>query len=488
MKCVKCGNELSSGANFCRICGEPITKEKSLELTDNIDVSKVKLEKNNDTFQEDDTIEIKPTKDVNSKELSAMLELTKYNSSKNDTDILSSKITKETEVSSSDKIKKILEEMEPEERLETKKVEDIDEPTVLIPKDLISSYEKNKAKLDENFNISKNSSDEVIKEEPEEDKKQINEVNLSDDDLESDTIQISSKPKKIEEIKEETIKQQEKEERVSTKEFDVSDYKEEKVDTPKVEPVKEDVKEDLKFEVSNEENNVRKEDLEYDDEDDMDDDRKSHAGIIILTILFIIAICACIYLYILLMASNKQYNNIRNENDKLQQQLESKTGEVEQTKEEQPTQTQNNNSILFNGYIFPVSNVNSYSVSNNSLILKYKDILVNIMISSKIKYSDIKLDKDSYEKLLTTNGYTVDSYGTKVISEREYVVFEIRDSKDKKSLVAYSKLDDNSTIASNISTNTNVIDYENLEVTNKIIESTNKDNSYVGNSIEVFSK
>ena len=93
MKCSNCGKKLNGNENFCRICGTPVVKEETeekeekIELTDNIDVSKIKLSSDNEVSA-DDTMDLElPDKEKN-KELTAMIEIT--NASEEEKDIVAS--------------------------------------------------------------------------------------------------------------------------------------------------------------------------------------------------------------------------------------------------------------------------------------------------------------------------------------------------------------------------------------------------------------
>lgn len=459
MKCVKCGNELSDDANFCRKCGEPVKREespKSLDLTDNIDVSKVKLDTKQETYQDDDTIEIRPSKDLSNKELSAMMELTHYTSNskeeKNDNE------SHETsEQSSSDKIKKILEELEPEES-SSKGIDELDEPTVLIPKDLISSYEKNKAKIEENYKLeeTKISKPEIsVEKETKEEVKEIpsKEISQPVEEVVNQIKDTETKPAPVEE----------------------------KVELPK-EDKPEPKEETKKIELDKD-----KEEINVSLEDDYQpkQNKSSHVGTWIFGILFILAVAFCIYLWVVLNESNKQYKKIKNEKEVLEQQVENK--DTDNQSSEKVETTKDDNYVTFDGYKFSLSNVNNYNISNDNLVLNYKDSVVVANIDTDTKYSEVKLSKESYRKLLVSNEYTVNSYGTKVIDEREYVVYQVTDSENKKSLVAYTNLDETSTIAFIISNTDNTVDYDSLDITNKLLSSVEEDNSYKNYDLDMFS-
>lgn len=176
-------------------------------------------------------------------------------------------------------------------------------------------------------------------------------------------------------------------------------------------------------------------------------------------------------------------NNYKNKYEKLSNE-QSKEEPVKEQKVETPTQV--NNTIEFNGYIFTLNDNTKYNISENNLVLNNTDYTVALSIKSDTKYTTIKYAKEDYKKSLESDNYEVQSYGTKVTDEVEYVVFELKDKDNNMYLVAYTKLTEDDTVAFILTNKSNTIDYDLLQETNKIIKNAKENTNNNEYNINLF--
>lgn len=484
MECIKCGKQLKDGANFCRFCGTQVKvieeekKEEIVEPTSSNLIAEEKVENNNVIEDEKkDAIEIRSEEKV-------MDEVTPAS----------------TNIDSSKKIREILAEMTPDEstnlcvesveeentNLET--VEEIDEPTLKVPEELIRKYSKDgslpKVESEEPTTEIKVEEVEIEKEEPTStDNSGVN--NLESEKEQNETVEKANPLDKIIEQNEETsdIKaeqnettndsklEEKKEIIVSTSEeepkeeiVETIESEKEEIIKPDVELIKEEEKTELKEEISNDEELPKK---------------KRHSGVTFLIIILIFALCAIGYLLYTVFNDKNELSKIDNENIKLQ-------SEIDKLKNVSNNVTNPTDVVLFNGYQIKLLDNSEFSLVSDSLVIKTNDTTINTKINSDTKYSSIKYSKDTYKKLLTNSGYIVKSYGTKVVNTKEYVVYEVTDSKNNNYLVAYTTLADTDVIAFIISNNQNDINYNILEETNKIVAAAKEDSNNNTNDIELF--
>ena len=304
MKCKNCGRNLTGEENFCRICGTPVNKietSNDVELTDNLDVSKVSVSKNINAI---DTKEIKQTKEEKDKELSAMFELANSPSQhlpkeenltakERRSDISATGATKIQSTQelllagneSSKKIKKILDEMNsPHEEQTPENINTlVEEPTVLIPNDLIKNYSKND-KQDVSMDLIQSNEEKPTGAEEEK---------LGDKTIplqESPTVLINSV--EILEKVDETIE-------IEKTETPLEDNREQ---YQKIE--NSNVMSDGKKELDND-NEIQqlKDSINEEINKPLCEERKSRGGLILLLILFFISLCAIVYLYYRLVIS-----------------------------------------------------------------------------------------------------------------------------------------------------------------------------------------
>lgn len=434
MKCSNCGRILTGEENFCRICGNKIEKEddKTVEsFTDNIDVTKVEIPSR--ILDDDSNNKIKN----NTGELDAMLEIVNSLQKKEEEPpitIVQNNIMFDNHLddeSNNDIIQNT------QDLLLNSVEEDNDsflsEPTIMVPNDLIINYSKH------------NTTDtkEVYFEQKEIEKKEPEEVK---------TIELTNQ--------DETKTSYEKnDDSVINNSIDSKPEL-------KVENKVDDLNEKVKIIYKN---------------------RRS-TGAILLSILFTISLFSIGYLTYLLLSSYNIIQSVNNNNIKLEDEiteLKEKNNDFEF--ELNNKRNENNNKVFkYNKYLFKSLEGYDYSIANDLLSIKNNNISLDINIDDSIKYSNIKEEIDKYSESFNEKGYTVTSHGIKVEEQREYVYYLIASSDNKNSLVVYSMIDDNNTIGIMINSNNVGLNYDDLKVTNSIIESISVDNAYEEKNISLF--
>ena len=504
MKCSNCGKKLNGNENFCRICGTPVVKEEvveeekkeeKLELTDNIDVSKININVDSSVVN-DDTMDVElPDKEKN-KEISAMIEITKNPEDEQVLDIeeknkkkskkKKEEKTEERKFDSSNKIKEILEEMKPEVEGEIAKnnvnemIDEMKEPTAIIPDNLINDYKKDidgekeetktvpievsvedsEDNIDNNDKETDNSSDsekkdETVEEEQQVKKEETMELIETSDEVKTENEEDEENSEDLDEIEKESIISLEDDE---TQTLDLVEEKEEteKFDEPLI--TKEETDEEF-----------------Y-------EEGKSHKAVV-FAILFILALACAGYLFFMYITSHKQMNDYKEKYEKLNNTQE----KVEPSKDKpEESKIQIKNNIEYNGYIFNIAEGTTYNITQNNLVFNNEDYQVALSIKSDTKYTTIKYAKEDYKKNLESNDYEVQSYGTKVTDEVEYVVYELKDKNSNMYLVAYTKLNENDTIAFILSNKSNKIDYDLLKETNNIIKNSKENSNSNNYNINLF--
>ena len=509
MKCKNCGRKLTGKENFCRICGTPVEQENDKsELTDNIDVSKIEIAAK-ENIPEDDTMELKANTKKSSSELSAMLELTavekevvdekkeeiidskeeKVDEEKNlDTSDDLIQKTEElllSETDSSTKIKEILKEMKPEnevdkkieieekdnkeEKVEEKKEEPKDEneiivdenqePTAVIPENLISKFEKVKDTIEE-------------KKEEKVDDKEIEEKQDVEKEQENKDSDVEILSEKVDEVN----KTDDKEETLVQDEKVVDQTTEELVQEEPIISIEND--KTVPLEISTDKTAVY--DKPIIPEDDYTDSisKRDSKGIIFM-ILFIISLGVIGYLLFMNYSSSNKLDKAEKDNDKLSNELNELSNENKKDDKKENIVT---SAIKYNGYSFDLNGY-TYNFYNSNLVINTEKNVIGVEVKKDLKYSDIKDNKEDYRKLFDS----VKSYGTKVIEDREYVVFEFSKAADIY-LAAYTNISDNDTVAYIINFKDKEIDYDVLLTTNKITSSAKVDSLSEMYDIKLFEK
>lgn len=505
MNCSNCGNKLKGNENFCRICGTPVKKEEEfkeekVELTDNIDVSKIKVASENNISGED-TMDVDITDKNTNKELSAMIEIT----NKEDDSIELIKPEKKKkgrkakdkeeikETDSSKKIKEILAEMKPEVEGEKAKdnveevIDEMKEPTAFIPDDLIKDYKKKEENKEQ---ATKEEAVDEVKEEIKDVKNDTIETEPKKEELNDNLLEHSEeKEDSKEEIKEESKAESDVESKTELEEEPIVEPKEE---------VKEETEDLDKSIISLDEEKTTTLELSKDktekfdepiisfnsSDDDEYTDRKSASGIV-FGILFFISLACAGYLFFMYTSSNKKMNDYKDKYNKISN--ESKNADKGNDISNKQNSTASN-IIEYNGYLFNNLDDTKNSIVENKLVFQGAKNTIALYIKNDTKYSTVKYAKDEYKNALENDDYEVSSYGTKVTDQVEYVVYEIKDKEGNYYLVAYTKLTDNDTIAFIISTKDNKIDYDLLSETNKIVKTTKENKNSIQYNIKLFTK
>lgn len=544
MKCEKCGNKLTGKENFCRICGTPVRQEeakrsmptgksnvekikksnnsagKKIQLTGNIDVTKIKIgDTATDNIEDVSGDEIKITKESADKEFKAMLEITSTeNQPKKSLDVdddLDVSLVDENnildKINCTDKFKtkdsemsinimpgeantleiqstSELEELLSDNSQDNKMVKsDLTEKTSLEPDKSIEN-ELNESTMFVPDELITNNNDENKINTMESKTKEFNEVTTPIlplapklDKINDSSIQIDLEKDLV---KEEVLPNQQ--ENIVEKSEDVSSSEDNSL------AILRDAKEKYTTTLTNE-NNITQELNSFVNNDNNDiqtspqpiQDRKGrNIVILILALLLIMCILGLGYFGYRLFICNDELNDLKNENKSLNDKL----AETQDVNSNQQLSNDNVTSLKINGYDIIVDDTNEYAIEGDRLLIKLaqKDIVVHFGLN--IDYATIKEDKDSYKELLVENDYEVKSYGTKVVDNREYVVYEVETKENEQILVAYTSLSDKDTICFMISDNDNEIDYNFLNTTNKFIDSLKINYSYEDTHYNLFIK
>lgn len=521
MKCTKCGNKLTGKENFCRICGTPIIhneeKEsvlnenkcnivsndsnkvvgKQIELTGNIDVTKIQLINNsNDNIEDVSGDEIKITKESADKEFKAMLEITSIeNQPKRNIDTTNSLVTNEIdsntieeeissvvdsktddsemkidvmpgeasalEIQSTSEIEELLLDNSEKEKNDISdsddkvpnedKQDEMNESTMFIPDELI---------------VTKNDKKEV---ETETNKAlELDEITtplIPLDDQKMEIVVDSVEPECEKQVKEEqekeVITEEQNDDVDSSSNNDISvESSEEKELSTTLPLVKKDCMENLNTTVDNE-----KEILQP----IVQPSKNSKKLLVILSLFLFVCILCLSYLGYQLFVLNDDFNNLQNDNKKLVNEIET----IEKQNSQNVQSNETDSVLKINGYDITLDKQNEYSIEGDSLLVKNKSNNIIVNFGLNIDYDTIK-EKDgreSYKEFLIENDYDIQSYGTKYSEDREYVVYEVKNKDDKKILIAYTSLSNKNTICFMISNSDNQIDYDSLLMTNEIVDS-----------------
>ncbi len=423
MKCSNCGRILTGEENFCRICGNKIEKDEVLNdesFTDNIDVTKVQmptksLEEDTNTKMNNNTSELNAMMEIANSIQSSDIDKTEEDNKVFDVNLSDNK-TNDTIQNTQDLL------------LSTDNNELLNEPTILVPNDLINSYKK--------------------------DIEDSNNLNNTEEKTNSELDEV------IEEVKEEPVKEE------------INNLKE-IINTDTVESNDENIMDDS---ISNDSREKVK--VIY--------KKKKSFFSVLLGVLFVISLASIGYLTYLLLSSYNVIQSINNSNNKLEDEiseLKEKNNDIEFI-----INNENNKVFTYNKYMFKVLNNYDYSVNQGVITIKNDVTTLDINFDDKIKYTEIKEDLDAFSKVITEKGYTVLSHGTKVEGQREYIFYLVTSSDGKSSLIVYSMIDDNNTIGILINSDNVGNNYDDLKITNTIIDSINIDKNYVEKNIDLFTE
>lgn len=523
LECVNCGNKLTGKENFCRICGTSVindndkkvisvnkksnsqtkngsnVNDKKVELTGNIDVTKIQIiDHSEDNIDDVSGDEIKVTRESADKEFKAMLEITsienqpkinpddtsslmtgnvdkniveeetsdvvKFKSNDNDMkiDIMPGEVsaleiqsTSELEELISDNVQNAKSNSNEQNNTVSSIInqDDMNESTMFIPDELIS-----------NKNIS-------VKEEVETSKTlELDEITsplfLSKN---SDTIEKNEYDRNSEVLIKQTVTDDKLMENVNL------------INSNEVASASLKEKESLSIESSGEsvlEPNVNfSANTDTNNNESLPETLKPKKGgkfsIVILTVLLVVCALCLGYLIYQLVILTEDFNELQNDN-KL---LTDKISIIEKQNKQSEQINKKVNELKINGYKIELDSSNEYAIEDNSLLIKNNknNIIVNFGVNVDYESIKEKEGRESYKEFLIEHDYDIQSYGTKYSDEREYVVYEVTNNENKKSLIAYTTLSDNDTIGFIISNLDNQIDYDSLKITNKVVESLTYD-------------
>ena len=408
MKCENCGNPLTGTENFCRLCGTPVNKEKkdtvnkdsNIELTDNIDVTKIVVDKEDEQIIE---------KERN-------LE-TKLNTNETDDDFLLIE-----DKTSEQKIKNILEEFTKEDS--STKSEEADNNNNNNEK------EDNNSKKDKESKKNSKKSKETIEPVSSEKKTDNNEI-----------VKAEISDSNIKEAKEESIIEQDAnniENNASNNNIaDIISLQENnslnELNMVVLSTEESPNKSQLITNPSPVDEEINKSNIGVDDNNSNElvasiENNKKHRPVlsIILVIIIIILCIPLCFLTINYCMTAENIKNVENENDQLKAQIE----ETKNNNTDEPSL----DSIVYNGYEIPI-NPTDKIIINNSFV-RLNDMI--FAIGNGIKYNELKTNLENLKITLAKNKYNINNYGKKVSNSKEYIFFDAVKEGEEKTLIIYT--------------------------------------------------
>lgn len=510
MICKKCGTNLNGDENFCRICGTP-TKEleidkkedvnldskSGVELTGPIDVTKITIEPEEENKS--------PQEEIDKKDL--LEEKQEESVDVNKIVVGDSNVSLKEEDASFKK-----EDVESTKELLLNDDKKEENKEILTPSESIASLAKDIAKEDENENIKEKESNEANKED------YIVMPNLESIPTEGNEV------KAVEDIKDDESSKVEIINEIETKEEKADDKNNEDSLTPE----KTDLDTPLTNENANSDEDVKQEQTgalnsflnEYNTMPNLEEELKeekvekmvvikpesaiektevinnnevnnpnidSHEEpkpkksklSIFLFIILLLAIAGLIYLF-------NELNTYKSKNDKLIKETSELKKELNNDNKEEIVPEKEDKKIVFNGYEFNVDNYDNYQVEDGALVLNKDIYTIRTYIGIAQNYDTIKKQKAIYKNILEKgNDYQVTNYGTKVIAEKEYLFYEIK-NKTNAYLIAYTNINDVDSIGFIISTTDNKIDYESLKITNVLLTEVKKVSNFTKMTINLY--
>lgn len=198
---------------------------------------------------------------------------------------------------------------------------------------------------------------------------------------------------------------------------------------------------------------------------------------IILTIFLVISVAGLVCMFMMYSKSEDKVKSIEKDNKKLEEKIKETETQIQQ--EEKTT-------IYLEGYEITLPNNKEVSYINNSLLINLDNSTIYTYIKKNEKYSNIKGSMWKNKSIIENNEYKVSKYGTKVVESREYVVYEIEDTKGGKYIVAYSDLNGKDVVAFVINNKDNNVNGEELTTTNQIVDSLKENKNITSSQIKIF--
>ncbi len=211
------------------------------------------------------------------------------------------------------------------------------------------------------------------------------------------------------------------------------------------------------------------------DEKGLNHSKKSFVTVLLILLLFI-SFGFLYYFWTVIENNHKQISELKKENSKLTSIQEKNASEKE---------TDKSISLFnFDGYL--IDNDGDYSVEDGAYIFSKDDYTIQMSIDSTVKYQDISENLSNYKKYFTDLAYQVNSYGTKVVNSREFIVYELLDAEQNYILVSYAQISEEETVGFVVKFKDNKINYDSLSVLDDFIHTLNKSDQGLNNVLDIF--